>query len=102
MSEPLHAPNPSSDAARTGGLSERDRQILAFERDWWRQPGAKEQTIRETFGLSSTRYYQILNDLIDQQAALEADPLLVKRLQRLRSSRMRQRTARRLGFDDPS
>lgn len=102
MSEPLHAPSPSSDAASTGSLSERDRQILAFERDWWRQPGAKEQTIRETFGLSSTRYYQILNDLIDQQAALEADPLLVKRLQRLRSSRMRQRTARRLGFDDPS
>lgn len=102
MSEPLHAPSPSSDAASTGGLSERDRQILAFERDWWRKPGAKEQTIRETFGLSSTRYYQILNDLIDQQAALEADPLLVKRLQRLRSSRMRQRTARRLGFDDPS
>ena len=102
MSEPLHAPTPSAEPASISGLSERDRQILAFERDWWRQPGAKEQTIRETFGLSATRYYQILNDLIDQQAALEVDPLLVKRLQRLRSSRMRQRTARRLGFDNPS
>lgn len=102
MSEPLHASTPSAEPASTSGLSERDRQILAFERDWWRKPGAKEQTIREVFGLSATRYYQILNDLIDQRAALEADPLLVKRLQRLRSSRMRQRTARRLGFDQTS
>ncbi|MBB2892714.1 DUF3263 domain-containing protein [Flexivirga oryzae] len=82
-----------------GELSERDASILAFERNWWKLQGAKEQAIRETFNMSSTRYYQVLNAVIDTPAALKFDPMLVKRLQRLRAGRMRQRTARRLGFD---
>jgi hypothetical protein len=49
--------------------------------------------------MSSTRYYQVLNALIDRPEALEADPLLVRRLRRLRSARQRQRSARRLGFE---
>jgi hypothetical protein len=79
-------------------LSERDREILAFERQWWKYAGAKEQAIRELFDMSATRYYQVLNALIDSQAALEADPMLVKRLRRLRASRQRARSARRLGI----
>ncbi|WP_371364810.1 DUF3263 domain-containing protein [Jatrophihabitans sp. GAS493] len=82
-----------------GGLTRRDREVLAFERQWWRYAGAKEQAIRELFDMSSTRYYQVLNTLIDTPAALAADPLLVKRLRRLRASRQRQRSARRLGID---
>jgi hypothetical protein len=81
------------------GLSQRDRDILEFERHWWKYAGAKEQAVRENFDMSSTRYYQVLNALIDRPEALEADPLLVRRLRRLRASRQRQRSARRLGFE---
>jgi hypothetical protein len=80
-------------------LSERDRQILAFERQWWRYAGAKEQAIRDLFDMSATRYYQVLNALIDEPAALKHDPMLVKRLRRMRAARQRARAARRLGID---
>ena len=80
-----------------GELSDRDRQIIAFERQWWKYAGAKEQAIRELFDMSATRYYQVLNALIDNPAALEADPMLIKRLNRLRATRQRARSARRLG-----
>jgi hypothetical protein len=82
-----------------GGLTRREREILAFERQWWKYAGAKEQAIRELFDMSATRYYQVLNALIDTPAALSADPMLVKRLRRLRASRQRQRSARRLGIE---
>ncbi|MDG9673427.1 DUF3263 domain-containing protein [Micromonospora sp. DH14] len=72
-------------------LTERERAILAFEQQWWRHAGAKEQAVRDTFGLSSTRYYQLLNGLLDNPAALAADPVLISRLRRLRSSRARNR-----------
>ena len=90
--------NPGDDASQDG-LSRRDRDILAFERQWWKYAGAKEQAIRELFDMSTTRYYQVLNALIDTPAALAADPMLVKRLRRLRASRQRQRSARRLGIE---
>lgn len=79
------------------GLTEREEQMLALERGWWKYAGAKEQAIRELFDLSATHYYQQLNALIDTEAALAHDPMLVKRLRRLRTSRQRARTARRLG-----
>src|SRR5437870_3713386 len=83
----------------TGELSERDREILAFERQWWKYAGAKEQAIRELFDMSATRYYQVLNALLDRPEALAADPMLVKRLRRLRTARQRARSARRLGLE---
>jgi hypothetical protein len=82
-----------------GELSERDREILAFERHWWKYAGAKEQAVRELFDMSATRYYQVLNALLDRPEALAADPMLVKRLRRLRAARQRARSARRLGFE---
>ncbi|HSP37381.1 MAG TPA: DUF3263 domain-containing protein [Frankiaceae bacterium] len=78
-------------------LTPLEAEILEFERQWWRLAGAKEQAIRDRFGLTSTRYHQQLNALIDSPAALRTDPMLVKRLQRLRSARERDRAARRLG-----
>ncbi|MET9020602.1 DUF3263 domain-containing protein [Actinopolymorpha sp. NPDC004070] len=87
------------DSRATSGLCERDQQIISFERQWWKYAGAKEQAIRDQFGMSATRYYQVLNALIDRPEALAFDPLLVKRLRRLRSSRQRARAARRLGVD---
>lgn len=95
----LRASGAPSSVAQDGGLSERDEQVLAFERQWWKYAGAKEQAVRELFGLSPTRYYQVLNALIDSPAALAHDPMLVKRLRRMRSSRQRSRSARRLGID---
>ncbi|WP_405115887.1 DUF3263 domain-containing protein [Micromonospora sp. NBC_01405] len=78
-------------AAPAAGLTERELRVLAFEQQWWRHAGAKEQAIRDTFGLSATRYYQLLNGLLDNPAALAAEPVLVGRLRRLRSSRARNR-----------
>ena len=86
-------------ADNSGGLPERDQRILEFERQWWKFAGAKEQAIREQFDMSATRYYQVLNALIDQPAALAFDPMLVKRLQRMRAARQRARSARRLGIE---
>ncbi|BDT89568.1 DUF3263 domain-containing protein [Nocardia cyriacigeorgica] len=80
------------------GLSRREHDILAFERQWWKYAGAKEEAIRELFSMSPTRYYQVLNALVDRPEALAADPMLVKRLRRLRASRQKARAARRLGF----
>jgi hypothetical protein len=82
-------------------LTERELDILAFERQWWTHAGAKEQAIRERYGISATRYYQVLNVLLEKRAALEADPMLVKRLRRLRAGRQRARAARRLGIEPP-
>jgi hypothetical protein len=93
-----HALN-SAQPGDEGRLSERDRSILGFERQWWKYAGAKESAVRDKFDMSSTRYYQVLNALIDRPEALEHDPLLVRRLRRLRATRQRQRSARRLGFE---
>ena len=81
------------------GLTERELEVLAFERQWWKYAGAKETAIKDLFDMSATRYYQVLNALIDKPEALVADPMLVKRLRRLRSTRQRTRSARRLGLD---
>ncbi|CCH86228.1 conserved protein of unknown function [Modestobacter italicus] len=102
------AATPEGGAAGTGGtpgnsgasgLPAREREILAFERQWWRFAGAKEEAIRERFGMSATRYYQVLNALVDRPEALAADPLLVRRLRRMRGARQRQRSGRVLGSD---
>ncbi len=85
-------PEPAGQTA--SDLSPRDARILEFERDWWRHPGAKEAAIREEFGLSAARYYQVLNTLIDSPAAVKHDPMLVKRLHRVRDARTRSRAAR--------
>jgi hypothetical protein len=80
-------------------LSQRDLDILDFERSWWKHAGVKEQAIKERFDMSATRYYQLLNELLEQPAALTHDPILVKRLKRLRVYRQRQRVARLLGAE---
>lgn len=81
-------------------LSERDRAILDLEREWFQHPGSKERAVRERFDMSATRYYQILNELLDSAEAMDYDPMLVKRLQRRRASRRRLRAARRLGLPE--
>ncbi len=94
MVEAAHNLNPQ---ARS--LTEREMAILDFEKSWWQARAPKETEIRERFNLSAARYYQLLNALLDSPAALEHDPMLVKRLRRQRASRQRARSARRLGAE---
>ena len=83
-------------AVSSEALSERDLAILAFERQVWRHAGAKEAGIRDEFGVSAARYYQLLGALIDSPLALVHDPMLVKRLHRLREARLEARARRSL------
>ena len=76
------------------GLTERERSILDFERQWWRHAGAKEEAIRSQFSLPAARYYQLLNAVIDTPEALRHDPMLVRRLLRARDARTSARAAR--------
>jgi hypothetical protein len=85
---------PARDSARDSALTERDIQILDFEREWWHHAGAKEAAIRSQFSLSAARYYQLLNAVIDLPGALRHDPMLVKRLLRARDARTQARSAR--------
>jgi hypothetical protein len=73
------------------GLSERDRAILDFEASWWTETGTKEASIRTRFGLSASRYRQILAVLVDSAEAESIDPFLVRRLRRDRDRRRRAR-----------
>ncbi len=75
------------------GLSELEIRILDFERQWWRFAGAKESSIKELFDMAPPAYYQLLNNLIDRQDALLAQPMLMKRLRRLREARNSSRAA---------
>jgi len=72
-------------------LTERDRAILDFERTWWTEPGTKGAAIQSRFGLSSARYYQLLRDLVGSPEAEAYDPLVVRRLRKLRSNLRRAR-----------
>jgi hypothetical protein len=89
-------PDTAEEPVAGGALTERERRVLAFERQWWKHAGSKEQAIRDLFDLSATRYYQTLNGLLDKPAALAHDPVLVKRLRRLRAARTRARSAGRV------
>jgi len=71
-------------------VTEQEQAILRMERHWWRYRGNKEQAIRDELGLSPVRYYQLLVRLLDNPAALAADPVLVNRLRRIRTGRWRQ------------
>jgi len=72
-------------------LTDRDKAILDFERSWWTEAGPKDTAIRERFELSGTRYYQLLAELLEEPEAIEYDPLLVRRLRRVRDRRRRAR-----------
>ena len=88
---------PLNDPA-TAGLSEFEVKMLEFERSWWRHAGVKESSIKELFNLTPPAYYQLLNNLIDREAAVMAEPILVKRLRRLRDTRTQARSSSKLGF----
>jgi len=100
LAPPQTADAPAGVETAVSGLDRREQEMLAFERQWWRHAGAKETAIRERFGLAPTRYYQALNALVEKPAALAADPLLVRRLRRLRAARGQRRSSHLLGNDN--
>jgi hypothetical protein len=83
----------------TPELTDVEAAVLEFERAFWKYPGAKDTAIHDRFGWTPTRYYQVLNALIDTPAALAADPTTVNRLRRIRAKRQGQRSPRRGGPD---
>jgi hypothetical protein len=87
MAEPMKNPTPQT-------LSEVELKILEFEQKWWKYAGAKESSIRELFDISASRYYELLNGLIDRDDALAASPMLIKRLRRMREVRLAERQGR--------
>lgn len=95
MSDALALPDPGP--APGAGLTEREADLLDFESSWWSAGENKEAAVLERFHLSSPRYYQLLNALIDRPEALAHAPMLVKRLRRQRQRRQESRSARHLG-----
>jgi hypothetical protein len=85
-------------AGEVAALDQRDRELLDFEREAWKLRMSKERAIRERFGFSAARYHQLLNRAIDRPEAIVYDPMLVRRLRRIRDARRRKRTAGRLGI----
>lgn len=85
MTDPRLAEQPRSE------LDETELRVLAFERDWADRVGNREAAIRAEFGVPPARYYQMLYALIESPLAVRHDPLLVRRLQRLKNSRRRAR-----------
>jgi hypothetical protein len=80
-------------------LDERSRDVLDFEREAWQLTVTKERAIRERFGFSPSRYHQLLHRIIDRPEALAYDPMVVRRLRRVREARRRARTASELGLN---
>jgi hypothetical protein len=81
----------------SSALEQRSRDVLDFEREAWKLCMTKERAIRERFGFSPSRYHQVLHRIIDRPEALVYDPMLVRRLRRVREVRRRARTASGLG-----
>ncbi|MEU5851955.1 DUF3263 domain-containing protein [Saccharopolyspora shandongensis] len=93
-------PVPPQPLPPDGELTVRDRGILAFESQWWKREGVKKElAVRELFDMSPSRYYQLLNALLDSPVAERADPMLIKRLRKARAGRQRARAAQRLGIE---
>ncbi len=91
-SQPSQPSEPSGASQPSGlSLSDRDLAVLAVERRSWAGPGAKEREIRERLGITPTRYYQLLNALLDDERAFAHDPVTVNRLRRVRAARRERR-----------
>lgn len=73
-------------------LSERHAAMLDFERSWWDEDEPRDRVIRERFQCSPDEYHAELTGVLDDPAALDHDPLVVRRLRRLR---LRARRVRR-------
>lgn len=72
-------------------LTEVQRALIDFERDWWQLPTNKTTEIRSRFGFSASSYYRALYALVDLPDAEAYDPLTVRRVRRRREQGRRER-----------
>lgn len=79
------------DSGRRGTLDAQSRAILAFESEWPKHSGDKEEALRARFGFEPARYYQLLGRLTDDPEAQAHSPMLIGRLRRLREARAARR-----------
>jgi hypothetical protein len=81
--------SPRANLARM--LSERHAAMLDFERGWWDSDEPRDQVIRARFQCAPAEYHAELTRVLDDPAALAHDPLVVRRLKRLRLRARRER-----------
>jgi hypothetical protein len=77
-------------------LDDAARRTLDLEASWWRYAGTKDSAIRDLFAEDPSSYYRRLGRLIDDPAAVDHAPVLVRRLRRQRTRRIGSRSGRRL------
>lgn len=77
----------------SAGLSDLERAVLDLEHELRdaRYAGAKETAVRERLGMTATRYYQVLNALLERREALEEYPQVVALRRRQMAARARRR-----------
>ena len=71
------------------GLTDRQRDMLDFERTWWRFDEPRDDLIRARFDCTTDEYYAELNQVIELPGAMAHDPLVVRRFHRRRTRRRR-------------
>lgn len=68
-------------------LTDDDRRMIDFAAKRWNYAGLQAAAVEREFGMSITRYWQRVNQLIDREDALAYSPVVVNRLRRIRSTR---------------
>jgi hypothetical protein len=70
-------------------LTERQREMLDFERTWWQFDEPRDEVIEQRFGCTADEYYAELNRVLELPGAMLHDPLVVRRFHRRRLRRRR-------------
>ena len=77
-------------------LSTADRESLALAVTPFRYRGELENVIRDRFGESPTQFWQRVNALLSDPAAMESDPIAVRILSARRDRAIATRTRARV------
>ena len=72
-------------------LSDHERAVIDFEREWWQLGSTKNVEIKARFEISTSSYYRSLHVLVDRPEALDYDPLTVRRLRKRREQARRDK-----------
>lgn len=75
-------------------MTDDEKRMLDLAGQRWNYPGSLEQRLRDEFGISLTRFWQRVSQLVDTEEALAYAPITVNRLRRLREGRVVSRAAR--------
>lgn len=67
-------------------MTDDETRMLDLAGARWRYAGSLEQVVRDEFGISLTRFWQRVSQLLDREDALAYDPVTVNRLRRIRGA----------------